>query len=145
MNNDYLKTVQEKIKNILKSADKALFLSTQDNCSEMTRLVGCWILQDFPAINANILKGENIMDATNKNHDILAIKEKNKFYLIDPTIWQFFKNKKILLAKKDNMEDCMEFAKQFYKGKWSISETLDKNCFQKMKEWEEVIKINICS
>ena len=40
------------------------------------------------------------MDATNKNHDILAIKEKNKFYLIDPTIWQFFKNKKIYCWQK---------------------------------------------
>lgn len=145
MNDVYLKTVENKIKKILKSANKTLFLSSQDNCSEMSRLVGCWILQDFPTTNANILKGENVMDAIGKNHDILTIEEKNKFYLIDPTVWQFFKNKKnILLTKKDNVEDCLRFAEQFYKGKWSVSETLTKKCFKKIKKWENNIKTNIC-
>lgn len=145
MNDVYLKTVQNKIKKMLKSENKTLFLASQDNCSEMSRLVGCWILQDFPAVNTNILKGINITGATNKSHDILAIEEKNKFYLIDPTVWQFFKNKKnILLTKKNNIKDCLQFAEQFYKGKWSISETLHKNCFENIKEWEKIIKINIC-
>lgn len=145
MNNIYLKTVQNKVKKILKSENKSLFLTSKDNCSEMSRLVGCWILKDFPTINASILKGENIMNATNKNHDILAIEEKNKFYLIDATVWQFFKNKKnILLTTKNSIEECLQFAEQFYKGKWSISETLDKKDFQNIKKWESDIKTNIC-
>lgn len=116
MNDNYLKTVQNKIKKILKSANKTLFLASQDNCSEMSRLVGCWILQRFPTINANILKGENIMGVTKKNHDILAIEEKNKFYLIDPTIWQFFKNKKnILLTKKTTSKTACDLPNNFIK------------------------------
>lgn len=143
--NNYLKTVENKIKKILKSANKTLFLASQDNCSEMSRLVGCWVLQNFPSANAYILKGKSVLNEPDKNHDILAIEEKNKFYLIDPTIWQFFKNKKNILLKKENkIEDCLRFAEQFYKGKWSISETLDKKSFKNIKEWENIIKTNIC-
>ena len=145
MNENYLKTIQNRVIKLLKSGNETLCLSAQDNCSEMTRIIGCWILGDFSVINTYILKGENVMGIRNKCHDVLVVEEKNKFYLIDPTVWQFFKNKKnILLAKKNTMKECLKFVEQLYGGKWSISEILDKNCSKNMKKWENTVRLNLC-
>ena len=141
----YLKTIQNRAIKLLKIGNDPLRLSSQDNCSEMARIVGCWILQENPMTSALVLKGENIMGIKKKCHDVLIVEKKNKFYLIDPTVWQFFKNKKnILLAEKNTMKDCIEFAEKFYEGRWAISETINKNCFKNIKKWEEVIKLNTC-
>jgi len=144
MNAIYLKTIQNRVIKLLRNGNKVLYLSAQDNCSEVARIVGCWILQENPIISAHILKGENVMGIKKKYHDVLIVEEKNIFYVIDPTVWQFFKHKRnILLTKKNTMKECVEFAKQFYDGKWSVSDILSKNCFQEIKKWEEVVRLNI--
>ena len=143
MNAIYLKTVQKRAIKLLRTGNDPLHLSSQDNCSEMARIVGCWILQENPMTSAHILKGENVMGIKKKCHDVLIVEKKNKFYLIDPTVWQFFKNKKnILLTEKKAMKECMKFAEKFYGGVWSVSETINKNCFKNIKKWENMIKSN---
>ena len=143
MNAIYLKTVQNRAIKLLRSGNDPLCLRAQDNCSEMARIVGCWILQENPMSSARILKGENVMGIKKKCHDVLIVEKKNKFYLIDPTVWQFFKNKKnILLTEKKATKECMEFAEKFYGGAWSVSETINKNYFKNIKKWEDMIKSN---
>lgn len=83
------------------------------------------------------------MNEKKRCHDILAVQDGNYFYLIDPTVWQFFKNKrKILVGIMKNLGDVLDNARKTYKGKWKISEELKiKDCKQQ-KEWERIIDLN---
>ncbi len=76
-------------------------------------------------------------------HDILAVKDGDYFYLIDPTVWQFFKTKrKILVGIMKNLDGILDNIQKTYKGKWKISEELKiKDCGQK-KEWVRIINLN---
>ncbi len=83
------------------------------------------------------------MGQKKKCHDILAIKDDNYFYLIDPTIWQFFKNKrKILVGIVKNFNDILGNVQKVYKGKWKISEELKITDCRRKKEWMRIINLN---
>lgn len=83
------------------------------------------------------------MNEKKRCHDILVIKDDNYFYLIDSTIWQFFKNKrKILVGIMKNFDGILDNVQKTYKGKWKISEELKiKDCKQE-KEWRKIINLN---
>ena len=59
-------------------------------------------------------------------HDILLIHDK-EVYILDPTVQQFFKNKKSILIKKTKtINDALLVLTSIYEGKWSISERIIK-------------------
>lgn len=147
MQKSLIKKIQNRVINLLKSKrNKSLHILAKDNCSELSRLVGCWILTEKPKSRISILKGKGISNKKDLCHDILAIEECKKIYLIDPSIWQFFKYKRsILVGQTENMKDSLMFVEKFYKGKWKVSEILKKNsCNEKDKtKWEKIIRLNI--
>lgn len=136
-----IKIFQKNIIRIFKSGpkNKLLSLSSKDNCSETSRLVAIWIKRKFRKTELFILKGEH---RPKKYHDILAVKLNNKFYLIDPSIWQFFKNKKsIFVGKFDSLADVFSCAKKTYGGKWKNIEKLTN--FKEEKKLIKMIKNNL--
>lgn len=145
MDEKFINNLQKKIVKFLKGKKSLpLYLLTHDNCSELSRLVGCWILKEMKNTEIFILKGKNILDIKNKEHDILAIKNISGVYLIDPTVWQFFKNRKsIFVGLSKNIDDSLNLAKKAYKGIWKLSEKLESADCKQKKEWEKIISENI--
>lgn len=45
MNKNFIKKLQYKIIKLLKRKNKPLYLLAEDNCSELSRLAGCWVLE----------------------------------------------------------------------------------------------------
>lgn len=107
-----IKILQKKIIKIFKSGlkNKTLSLCSKDNCSEASRLVAIWIKRKFHKAELFILKGEYM---PKKYHDILTVKLDDKFYLIDPSVWQFFRNKRsIFMEQFDSMANVFLYAKK---------------------------------
>ena len=101
-------------------------------------MVAIWIKRKFSKAKLFILKGEY---KPKKYHDILAVQLDNKFYLIDPSIWQFFKNKKtIFIGEFDGMANLFLKAKRIYGGKWRSLENLTN--FREEKKLIKMIKNN---
>lgn len=146
MDSELINQIQKDVIKLLKkNNNKPLYLLSEDNCSEVSRLVGCWIFHNVKNCKIFILKGEKVM-GSKKSHDILVIKDNYYFYMIDPTIWQFFKNKrKILIGVAKKIDDALNNATYIYKGKWKESEELKRqDCKQKnKKELERIIDLNI--
>lgn len=138
-----IRQIQKKIIALLrKYSDKPLYVASTDNCSEVARLVGCWIFKKLPRSKIYIFKGKNVK-GTKKCHDILAIENNQNIDIIDPTVWQFFKNKKSIFIKTtNNLTSGLLEASKIYGGQWKISETLKaNNC--KNNDFEKVIALNI--
>jgi UDP-N-acetylmuramoylalanine--D-glutamate ligase len=128
MKKEFINQIQKKEIIFLKkiSRDKSLDVLVQDGCSELSRLVGLWFLEKRKDIKASILKGERVFNK-NQCHDVLMIEKEKEFYLIDPTIWQFFKNKKsIFIGSFKNKEDIFKGLKKEYGGNWKVSERINK-------------------
>jgi len=136
-----IKKIQKDIIQIFKSGPKKkpLSLCAKDNCSEASRLVAVWIKRKFSKAKQFILKGEY---KPKKYHDILVVQLNKKFYLIDPSVWQFFKKQRtVLMGEFDDMNDLFLYAKQAYGGKWKNLEIL-KN-FKGEKKLIKMIKNNL--
>lgn len=115
---------------------KPLFVSSEDCCSEMARLVGYRILKKKAKAKAYILKGK-LSDSL--EHDILAVKLDGLVILIDPTIWQIFRNKKnIFLGEYADLEEAINQIKNLYGGSWQMSEELFR---KNIRETEKLLKI----
>ncbi|MFH1956067.1 MAG: hypothetical protein ABIJ28_00240 [Patescibacteria group bacterium] len=144
MDNELINQIQRRVIKLLKKNNsKPLYLLAKDNCSEISRLVGCWIFHKIKNCKIFILKGENVMGQKKRYHDILAIKDDDYFYLIDPTVWQFFKNKrKILVGIIKNFKNVSDDVQKIYKGKWKISEELKMTDCRQKKEWMKIINLN---
>lgn len=145
MDKEFIRCIQKRSLNLLRKygGNKPLYLLAQDNCSELSRLVGCWILQKQPKVKMFILKGQRVANIKNKCHDILAVEYYDKIYLIDVTVWQFFKYKRsILIGIADNLKESWMIAKKIYKGNWHVSERLDKSDFNHMNKWKKIVVIN---
>ena len=116
-----------------------LYVLTQDSCSEISRLLGFWLYKKFPKLKIYIYKGV----ARVRFHDLLIIQE-NKVYVIDPTIWQFFKNKKsILIAEENSIKNALAATSRYYGGKWKLSENVRECSRAEIKELKDTIKKNI--
>ena len=83
-----LKQLQNKILILLRQKNKPLYLFAKDNCSEVARLAGCWILEKMPTAQVFIAKGDRIMGRKNKSHDVILVNNKEGIHIIDPTVWQ---------------------------------------------------------
>lgn len=135
-----IKEFQHDLIKIYKSGkNKPLYLLAEDNCSEASRLIAIWIKRKFSKAKLSILKGEYL---PKKFHDVLVIKLNNKFYLIDASIWQFFKNKRnIFVGEFNNIPDLILQAQKIYGGKWDGLKPF-KN-FQQENELIEIIQANL--
>ena len=70
--------------------------------------------------------------------------QEGKVSVIDPTVWQFFKNKKsILIAERNTIQDALAATSQYYGGKWKLSEKVGSYSFDKIKRFKAVIKENL--
>jgi len=143
MEKDTIRQIQKKVVELLhENNNKPLYITSVDNCSEVVRLVGCWIFEKLPQSKIYILKGKNIQN-TRRCHDILAVEYNRNINLIDPTVWQFFKNKKSIFIKTiDNLANSLFEANKIYGGKWKISEILKASNCRKSK-LKKIIASNI--
>jgi hypothetical protein len=120
--NDYISTIQTKVTNLLKAFPGSLARASKDRCSEIARLVGCWIFKDYPNIEISVLKGEF---SNNMAHDILVVKYVDKIYVLDPTVWQIFpESKTIAVCTVNSITEAIVFVTNKYGGVWKVSELL---------------------
>lgn len=142
MKKEIVYQIQRKVVKLLRSiSNKPLCISSIGNCSEVARLVGCWLFEKLPKAEIYILKGKGVRN-TNQCHDILAVKCDDSIDLIDPTVWQFFKSKKSIFIKSTNtISNCLSEANKFYVGKWKISEVLHDGDYSK-NELKKIIALN---
>lgn len=144
MNKNFFNKYQKNIVALLKKGggNKPLGVLCEDSCSELSRLLSCWMIKEYPKAAILILKGDKVFN-TKKSHDIVLIEGDKKFFLLDPSVWQFFKNKRsILVGEIKNTEEALKLANNTYKGKWQVSEKIDKNICKEHKEFERVIRLN---
>lgn len=143
MEKETIRQIQKRVVRLLhKNNKEPLYMMAIDNCSEVSRLVGCWIFEKLPRVRIYILKGKNVQN-TKRCHDILAVEYNENIDLIDPTVWQFFKNKKSIFIKTiNNLTNSLFEAKKIYGGKWTISEVLKISSCKK-NEFKKIIASNI--
>jgi hypothetical protein len=116
-----------------------LYALTQDSCSEISRLLGVWLYKKFPKAKIYIYKGR----VGGRLHDLLLI-QKNGIYVIDPTVWQFFKNKKsILIAKENSIDAALAALTQCYGGKWKLSESVESYSSLEIEKLKTAVKKNL--
>lgn len=114
-----------------------------DCCSELSRLVPCWINENDESYQHTILKGKNVCNTT-KSHDILACSQNNRVYLIDPTIWQFFPNKNsIFIGEYSSINNAIVMITKKYSGNWKKSETLKNISLEEKIKLLKIVKKNI--
>lgn len=145
MNKNIINKIQKRIIQLLPAglrSQPGILLA--DSCSEVSRLVAGWIKKLDRSNTILILKGINVCD-TKKAHDLLAvITVKNKIYIIDPTIWQFFpKTNSIIVFISDDITISVNKIKKIYGGQWSINEELIKRDTNKEKKYMDIISRNI--
>lgn len=144
MNKKTIAKIQKRILELLpkeKRQKKALLLA--DCCSELSRLMSCWLNELDEFEHQIILKGVKIFN-TNKSHDILASCQNGKVYLFDPTIWQFFPDKEsIFVGQYPTINEALAAATNKYGGHWFESEKLCKISHEEKDEWLRIIKKNI--
>jgi hypothetical protein len=64
--------------------------------------------------------------------------------VIDPTVWQFFSNKKsILILEKNSIKDALVALSRYYGGKGKLSENVREYSSVEIKELKSAIKMNI--
>ncbi len=106
-----------------------------DTCSEVSRLLSQWFLKRLPKTDMYIAKGK----IGKRFHDILLIHDK-EVYILDPTVWQFFKNKKSILIKKTKtINDALLVLTSIYGGKWSISEQIIKYSRNEIEQLRKIL------
>jgi len=117
---------QDKIVHLLKfDSHKPLYLLTRDNSYEIAKLVGYWIIEKFIDSKAYLIKGKI---SPTLFHVVLLIEEDGEFWILDPSIWKFFRFKRnIIVGKVDSTEEALKLMAETYKGKWHTTEKLSRN------------------
>ena len=112
-----------------------LHILSKDSCSEVSRLLGQWLREKLPNAKIYIAKGK----IKKHFHDIVLVQE-NKVYALDPTVWQYFKNKKsILIAEGNSTDDIFHALINYYGGTWRVSENVKGYSASEIKKLKEVI------
>ena len=138
--------IQKKLIALYRRFDKkaSLFVLSKDNCSEASRVVGYWFLKENKNVEVCVLKGGSVKFGKKQAHDVLVVCYKNKIFLLDVTVWQFFKNKKsIFWGEFEKMSEVFDFLKLKYGGKWKVSEKLKKEGNRKITKLSKVVEENI--
>jgi hypothetical protein len=140
-----LDRIQKRVLVILRDGHKNTLLqdSAKYNCSEVSRLVGCWIFEDCQYFRVYIFKGEKLL-VSELAHDLLIVEHNKYYFVIDPTVWQFFPEEKtILMFKTKKVDQALVFLKSKYGGTWKLSEEMAiKDCDCK-EEWIRIIELNL--
>lgn len=112
-----------------------------DACSEVSRILAQWFLKKLPKADMYIAKGK----IGKQFHDLLLIHDK-EVYILDPTVWQFFKNKKSILIKKTKtVNDAPLALASIYGGKWKVSEQITKYSHKEIERLKSVLEESIIS
>jgi len=106
-----------------------------DTCSEVSRMLAQWLRNKLPKTDMYIAKGK----IGKRFHDLLLVYDK-EVYILDPTVWQFFKNKKSILIKKTKtVNDALSVLASIYGGKWRISERITKYSRNEIERLKSVL------
>ncbi len=131
MNKEFIEKIQKRVVDLLLTLSDDLQTAAKHQCSEVARLVGCWILDEYPECRMRICKGI-LFDGL--AHDILVVEDGKILFLIDPTIWQIFpESSSIFIGSVGNMQEALRLLNERYNGSWKVSEDLYQcdNNFQK--------------
>ena len=119
---------------------KSLFELSGDNCSEVSRLLALWFRNTMPSSNIFIAKGK----IKKRFHDLILIENNNRIFIIDPTVWQFFRKKRtIYMGSSQTIKLTMHLLSDIYGGKWSISERVTKYSQKEIIRLKKTIRCNI--
>ena len=115
-----------------------LCVLTQDSCSEISRLFGQWLHEKLPKAKIYIYKGK----FRGRLHDLLLV-EMGRVYVVDPTVWQFFKNKKsIIIAVENSINDAVTALADYYGGSWKLSECIHGYSASEIKRLKNIVSEN---
>lgn len=137
MNKQLINDAEAYVYKLLKyTGKKSLYILSEDFCSEVSRLLASWFRQKLSKAEIFVAKGK----IKNVFHDLLIVNDKNQFFIIDPTVWQIFKNKKsILIGETDNLHNALKLITQFYSGEWKISEHIIKYSKKEIQEFKDIL------
>lgn len=139
MNNKQIQKIEKKVQHLLKKqGNLPLAVLAYDCCSEISRLAASWIKKEKDSSQVLILKGKKIQK-TKRAHDIIAIIEKEKVFIIDPTVWQIFSNGKVFVGRYDNLEKALQDVTKKYDGTWKVSEEIKNVSRKDQMEWKKII------
>ena len=141
MNENIIKKAKEYTLRLLKyTGRKPLCVICEDSCSEVSRLLGIWFRKEMPKTKIYIAKGK----IRNQAHDILIIGSNKGVDIIDPTVWQFFKNKRsIFMGKTGTIGEALHKLTEIYGGNWKISERITKYSKNELFELKKTLTKNI--
>lgn len=140
MDEKLLDKIQKSVIDLLRTLSDDLQIAAKDQCSEISRLVGCWILNESSDYNIRICKGK-LPDGI--AHDVVVAGKDDSLLLIDPTIWQIFPDSKsIFIGSPQNISEAIDILEQKYGGKWKVSESLEKCDEKYQQELLGIIKSN---
>lgn len=124
MDKKFLEKIQKRVIDLLKTLSDNLQTAAKDQCSEVARLVGCWILVEHPKYKVHIFKGE-LSDGL--AHDVLIVDDGEKLFLLDPTIWQIFpESDNVFIGSVGDISEVIYLLREKYGGIWGVSETMNK-------------------
>jgi len=138
MDKKIYETTQKRVMDLLLSLSDDLHIAAEGQCSEVARLVGCWILSEHPEYKIQIFKGA-LSDGM--AHDILVVSKDGLLSLVDPTVWQIFPDSKsIFIGTFQNVSGAINLLEKKYSGSWKISESMETCDEGYQQELLEVIK-----
>lgn len=96
--------------------------AARHQCSELSRLVGNWVLTRHTAAQVRIAKGEFFDSSA---HDVLLVEVEGRHTAVDPTVWQFFPDREsIYVAAAASTDELLTLLTAKYGGTWAVSEEL---------------------
>ncbi|MBI2064725.1 MAG: hypothetical protein HYT62_01585 [Candidatus Yanofskybacteria bacterium] len=140
MDNNFMENIQRRVMGLLLTRSGNLQVAARDQCSEVARIVGCWILDEYPEHGVQICKGTF---SDESSHDILIIDDGKLLFLVDPTIWQKFpESENIFVGSVNDMPGAVSFLEEKYGGTWKLSEIMQKCDENYQQELLDIIKKN---
>lgn len=138
MNKNIVKNAKRYILHLLRYDRRSpLYIICKDTCSEVSRLLGIWFRKRMPRANIYITKGVSKKLA----HDLILIQEDEVIFIIDPTVWQFFKYKKsIFINKVKTIKEALDRLGDIYGGKWKISEHIIRYSQNDILKLQSILK-----
>jgi hypothetical protein len=137
MNKSLLQNAKSYVFELLEyNGRRPLSVLCKDSCSEVSRLLAVWLRKELPSAKIYIAKGK----IRNLFHDLLIVKVNDKVYVVDPTVWQFFENKKsILIDKASDAGEALKVITKIYTGKWKVSEQITNYSKKEIQELKDTV------
>lgn len=125
---------------VSKYTDVPRSIALRDTCSEVSRLVGLWILEKHPECSVFVYKGVDVLH-TKQAHDVLFVtcEPADQGMILDPTVYQFFPEVEHMLVDTCDKEKLPGTLSSMYGGQWGYSEMLTPDAYQE-RQLEEVLR-----